>query len=107
MFKPKIRDVNDNEEWRVTRLEMQIIKFFKECPQCGSRTEKLIADLHVCQNLDCSHIDATNLYELLKSRGATDQLLSQIQMLLLPKITEENNMEARVIVPDSTLVSPE
>ena len=52
---------------------------FKNCSECGGITSKYAAETYVCLNPGCRHIDAEQLYKMLKNIGLSDSVIKNVQ----------------------------
>lgn len=59
--------------------QMQIIKAFKECPECGSKIDNVPAEVQKCHNGKCNYVETAQVFELLTTMGANPLLLKQLK----------------------------
>ncbi len=52
---------------------------FKNCRECGGITSKFSAETYVCMSQNCKHVDAEQLYKLLKNLGVDGTLIKKVQ----------------------------
>ncbi len=73
-------------------MGMTIIKILKNCPECGGRTSKRTAEVYVCENPDCRHIDAEQLFSVLESFGVEAELIKKVQENIVVNSANLNNL---------------
>jgi hypothetical protein len=52
---------------------------FKNCPECGGITSKFSAETFVCMDQNCRHIEAEQLYRMLKNLGVEGKIIKKVQ----------------------------
>lgn len=52
---------------------------FKNCSECGGITSKFSAEAYVCMDPSCKHVDAEQLYRLLKNLGVDGNVIKKVQ----------------------------
>jgi len=58
---------------------------YSKCPDCHGETNKYAAEVYVCKNPYCKHVDAHLLINLLEDIGLDETLISEVRANLVLK----------------------
>ena len=69
----------------VALVLVEVVVLFKNCVECGGITSKFSAEAYVCMDQNCKHIDAEQLYRLLKNLGVDGTVIKKVQDNIVEK----------------------
>ncbi|MGD6807157.1 MAG: hypothetical protein ACQCN4_09390 [Candidatus Bathyarchaeia archaeon] len=58
---------------------------YSKCPDCHGETNKFSAEVYVCKNPYCKHVDARRLISMLQDIGLDETIISEVRANLLLK----------------------
>jgi hypothetical protein len=59
---------------------------YSKCPACHAETNKYAAEIYVCKNPYCKHVDARRLISMLRDIGLDDAVIGEVNANLALKI---------------------
>jgi|YelNatPaOPRAMG01_1025707.scaffolds.fasta_scaffold47925_3 hypothetical protein len=59
---------------------------YSKCPSCHAETNKYAAEVYVCKNPYCKHVDARLLIRMLRDIGLDDSVIGEVNANLALKV---------------------
>jgi hypothetical protein len=59
---------------------------YSKCPDCHGETNKYAAEVYVCKNPYCKHVDARLLISMLKAIGLEDAVIGEVSANIALKV---------------------
>jgi hypothetical protein len=59
---------------------------YSKCPDCHGETNKYSAEVYVCKNPYCKHVDARLLIDMLEDMGLEESVISEVRANLILKV---------------------
>jgi acetyl-CoA carboxylase beta subunit len=61
-------------------------EMYSKCPSCHAETNKFAAEVYVCKNPDCQHVDARQLITMLEDVGLNETVIGEVRANLVLKM---------------------
>ena len=59
---------------------------YSKCPSCHAETHKYSAEVYICKNPYCKHVDARLLISMLEDIGIEDAVIGEVRANLSLKV---------------------